>query len=57
MGTLIKEADLHNPVFYYNLCTFVIKKNSKIKFVFDLPTLIFLTSDTWTQLSFFFGLT
>ena len=31
MGTLIKEADLHNPVFYYNHCTFVIKKNSKIK--------------------------
>ena len=38
--------NLHNPVFYYNLCTFVIKKNSKIKIFFDLPTLIFLTSDT-----------
>ena len=56
VGTLIKEADLQNPVFFYNLCPFVIKKKSKIKIFFDLPTLIFLTSDTWTQLSFFFGL-
>ena len=46
MGTLINEADFQNPVFYYNLCTFVIKKKSKIKIFFDLPTLIFLTSDT-----------
>ena len=47
MGTFIKkEADLQNPVFYYNLCTLVIKKKSKIKIFFDLPTLINLTSDT-----------
>ena len=46
VGALIKEADFQNPVFYYNLCTFVIKKKSKIKIFFDLPTLIFLTSDT-----------
>ena len=46
VGALIKEGDLQNPVFYYNLCTFVIKKKSKIKIFFDLPTLIFLTSDT-----------
>ena len=29
VGTLIKEADLQNPVFNYNLFTFVIKKNPK----------------------------
>ena len=46
VGTLIKEADFQNPVFYYNLCTFVLKTNSKIKIFFDLPTLIFFTSDT-----------
>ena len=46
VGTLIKEADFQNPVFYYNFCTFVIKKKSKIKIFFDLPTLILLTSDT-----------
>ena len=27
VGTLIKEADFQNPVFYYNFCTFAIKKN------------------------------
>ena len=56
VGNLINKTDLQNPVFYCNLCTCVLKKKSKIKIFFDLPTLIFLTSDTWTQLSFFFGL-
>ena len=27
--SLIRKADLQNPVIYYNLCTFVIKKNPK----------------------------
>ena len=37
MGALNKEADLQNPVFYFNLCTFI----TKINIFLDLPTLFF----------------